>query len=370
MPPAVRHAAHGPRGPHPGRTRRPRAGHRRGTPQPPGHRREQRTRTARHTTAPARGRPLGAPRRRGTLPPHHVRPHRPATPTHHPLPERRCPMSDTGAVRPLPAPRPLGFPHRFRLHRAGIHNVWQYDQVFHFGTGRLLLRGTNGAGKSKALEMLLPFLLDGRTRSIDSTGSGKTTLKWLMLDGYRDSVNRLGYLWVEFHRTDPEGREHLLTLGAAITASQSAKRADAEYFITDIPVGPRLPLHDRTRRPTVRELRETVGEGCHFTQASAYRAEVMRRLFGVQDSGKYHNLLHLLYQLRKPTVGDRVLAGELTKILDESLPPLDDEIIDTVARNLNDLDSVRDELARLEQTTTAVAQFLRDYRRYLHGVLR
>ena len=279
-------------------------------------------------------------------------------------------MSDTGAVRPLPAPRPLGFPHRFRLHRAGIHNVWQYDQVFHFGTGRLLLRGTNGAGKSKALEMLLPFLLDGRTRSIDSTGSGKTTLKWLMLDGYRDSVNRLGYLWVEFHRTDPEGREHLLTLGAAITASQSAKRADAEYFITDIPVGPRLPLHDRTRRPTVRELRETVGEGCHFTQASAYRAEVMRRLFGVQDSGKYHNLLHLLYQLRKPTVGDRVLAGELTKILDESLPPLDDEIIDTVARNLNDLDSVRDELARLEQTTTAVAQFLRDYRRYLHGVLR
>ena len=34
-------------------------------------------------------------------------------------------------------------PHRFRLDRAAILNVWQYDeQVFEFADGRLLLRGT------------------------------------------------------------------------------------------------------------------------------------------------------------------------------------------------------------------------------------
>jgi recombinational DNA repair ATPase RecF len=54
---------------------------------------------------------------------------------------------------------PLG---RWVLHRAGIRNVWQYDDAeLHFAGGRLLLRGRNGAGKSKALELLLPFLLDG-----------------------------------------------------------------------------------------------------------------------------------------------------------------------------------------------------------------
>ena len=43
-------------------------------------------------------------------------------------------------------------PHRFRLSRAGILNIWQYDdQVFAFAGGRLLLRGANGAGKSQTL---------------------------------------------------------------------------------------------------------------------------------------------------------------------------------------------------------------------------
>ena len=40
-------------------------------------------------------------------------------------------------------------PHRYRLTRAGVLNVWQYDEhVFAFADGRLLLRGTDGAGKS------------------------------------------------------------------------------------------------------------------------------------------------------------------------------------------------------------------------------
>jgi recombinational DNA repair ATPase RecF len=75
-------------------------------------------------------------------------------------------------------------PKRYRLERAGIHNVWQYDNhIFEFGDGRLLLRGRNGAGKSKALEMLLPFLLDGDARRLDTTGTSRTSLRWLMLEG-------------------------------------------------------------------------------------------------------------------------------------------------------------------------------------------
>ena len=87
----------------------------------------------------------------------------------------------------------------------GIRQVWQYDDEFSFGDGRLLLRGKNGAGKSKALEILLPFLLDGDTRKIDASGGGKTSLKWLMLDGWAAGTNRLGYLWAELTRVDDEG---------------------------------------------------------------------------------------------------------------------------------------------------------------------
>ena len=51
---------------------------------------------------------------------------------------------------------------RWRPRRAGIVNLYEYaNQAFDFAGGRLLLRGHNTSGKTKALELLLPFCLDG-----------------------------------------------------------------------------------------------------------------------------------------------------------------------------------------------------------------
>ena len=52
---------------------------------------------------------------------------------------------------------------RFRPSRCGVVNLWDYrDEEFVFADGRLVLRGPNGSGKTKALEVLFPFLFDGR----------------------------------------------------------------------------------------------------------------------------------------------------------------------------------------------------------------
>ena len=52
---------------------------------------------------------------------------------------------------------------RFRPTRAGIVNLWDYrDDEFVFAGGKLVLRGPNGSGKTKALEVLFPFVFDGR----------------------------------------------------------------------------------------------------------------------------------------------------------------------------------------------------------------
>lgn len=261
-------------------------------------------------------------------------------------------------------------PSRFRLARAGIHQVWQYDDVFPFGDGRLLLRGKNGAGKSKALEILFPFLLDGDTRRIDASGGGKTSLKWLMLDGWAQGTNRHGYLWAEFTRVDDDGTPHRLTIGASVRASVSTGDAKAEFFVTTLGVGDELPLHDPSRRPTREKARELIGHDNWYERAADYKARVARELFGLTEPARYRNLVHLLYGLRRPTIGDRIESGELVKVLSDALPPLDDDVIDKVARNLDDLDSVRVELARLEKTNSALAAFLKNYRGYLHGVLR
>jgi len=260
--------------------------------------------------------------------------------------------------------------HRYRLHRAGIRNVWQYDeQEFAFGDGRLLLRGKNGAGKSKALEMLLPYLLDGDARALDATGTGRTTLLWLMLDGF-EQTNRLGYLWVEFARTDEEGDDHHLTLGAAVRASQSTKTARPFFFVTPLRVGEELHLAPSGQPLPVDQLKSLVGPENVTDRAVEHRARVARELFGLTDPARYRNLLHLLHRLRRPTIGDRIDSGGLVSVLAETLPALDDEIVEKVARNLDDLDAVRADLGRLERTDQALRTFLTGYRGYLHGALR
>ncbi|MGW0292635.1 TIGR02680 family protein [Streptomyces tuirus] len=259
---------------------------------------------------------------------------------------------------------------RFRLHRAGIQNVWQYDaQEFSFGDGRLLLRGKNGAGKSKALEMLLPYLLDGDSRALDATGTGRTTLPWLMLDGF-EQTNRLGYLWVEFKSTAEDGGHRFLTLGVAIRASKSTQKAVPTFFVTPLRVGEDLHLVDGGKPLPVDRLKEIVGSDNTTDRAVMHRSRVARDLFGITDATRYRNLTQLLHRLRRPTVGDRIEHGGLASLLSETLPGLDEDMVEKVARNLHDLDAVRDELGRLERTDAALHTFLTSYRGYLSGVLR
>ncbi|MFE9812743.1 TIGR02680 family protein [Streptomyces sp. NPDC005548] len=259
---------------------------------------------------------------------------------------------------------------RFRLHRAGIQNVWQYDaQEFSFGEGRLLLRGKNGAGKSKALEMLLPYLLDGDSRALDATGTGRTTLPWLMLDGF-EQTNRLGYLWVEFRGATDDGGHRHLTLGAAIRASKSTQKAVPTFFVTPLRIGEDLHLVEAGRPLPVDRLKEIIGTDNTTERAVMHRSRVARDLFGITDATRYRNLTQLLHRLRRPTVGDRIEHGGLALLLSETLPGLDEDVVEKVARNLHDLDAVRDELGRLERTDTALRTFLTSYRGYLSGVLR
>ncbi|GLU49267.1 TIGR02680 family protein [Nocardiopsis ansamitocini] len=272
-------------------------------------------------------------------------------------------------------------PKRYRLQRAGILNVWQYDDhVFEFADGRLLLRGRNGAGKSKALEMLLPFLLDGDARRLDTTGTSRTSLRWLMLEGRtatesggdavpEDGDTTLGYLWVEFGGRGADGAARTRTLGAAITASAAQPEARAMFFVTDRRIGDDLSLSVDGHPLPIERLRTEVGPDNCYDTAVGYRARVMHDLFGLDDPMRYRNLIHLLYRLRRPTVGERLEAGELVSVLAEALPPMDDAVLDEVARNITDLDTARARLTALRSAEEQVSGFLGDYRGYLHGVL-
>src|SRR5690606_16520492 len=107
---------------------------------------------------------------------------------------------------------------RWRLNRAGIFNFWYYDEeIFPFSDGKLLLRGTNGSGKSVTMQSLIPLLLDGKKSPdrLDPFGSRARRIEDYLLGekGVVDRDERTGYLYLEYRR---RGTEQTLTTGIGL----------------------------------------------------------------------------------------------------------------------------------------------------------
>jgi uncharacterized protein (TIGR02680 family) len=264
---------------------------------------------------------------------------------------------------------PRRFDERWRLARAGIVNVWHYlDNQFDLSGGRMILRGTNGSGKSRALEMLLPFLLDADRRRMDATGAGRVSLDDLMRTGGQGQSNRTGYLWLELCR--PGG---YLTVGALVRYSQSASSTKVWYFTTPLRVGDGLELMSAAREPLSRDaLTELIGAEQITESPNAHRERVRSEVFGLDgDAGRdrFDGLQQLLHTLRSPDVGNRIDEGRLPHILLESLPPLHEEALLRAGEQLDGLTETRAAQERLENSARQVTAFLAVYRRYASETL-
>lgn len=121
------------------------------------------------------------------------------------------------------------------MNRAGLLNFWYYDEeVFHFADGKLLLRGSNGSGKSVTMQSFLPILLDGKKSPdrLDPFGSkARRTEDYLL--GEKEIVNRderTGYLFLEFKRCDTE---QFMTIGIGLQAKRNKQMKFWGFVITD-----------------------------------------------------------------------------------------------------------------------------------------
>ncbi|MGO9955016.1 MAG: TIGR02680 family protein [Solirubrobacteraceae bacterium] len=274
----------------------------------------------------------------------------------------------TGVAAQPPVDAPVERFDRWVLHRAGIVNVWQYDQAeLLFAGGRVLLRGRNGAGKSKALEVLLPLLLDGDTRAIDAAARDRTTVYWLMTDG-REPGNHVGYAWLELRLSAPGAEDRFLTLGAGLKAATSSHSASSWFFVADAHrVGADLILGPDV---SADKLKELLGADAVTSSAAEHRRRVGVQLFGLTDEIRYGNLLRLLRTLRDPNIGNKIEAGELARVLGDALPPPSDTALQMAAERFDDLDQIREQLARVRRTSAALSRFLDTYRGYAATVLR
>lgn len=262
--------------------------------------------------------------------------------------------------------------------RAGIINAWQYaDQEFLFHRGRLVLQGRNGAGKTKVLELLFPFLLDARNEAhrLSPGGGEDRTWRWNLLEIGKDGVPQRkigdGIVWLEFGRRAASGAMDFYTIGARLRASIHSHRVSIAYFVTDQRPGEDLLLLEpMTEGSTSRfvpigrdRLEERIGEHGHvYDQRTPYRAAINEHLFGLRD--RFDGLVNLLISLRRPKLSEKLDLDQLATHLRDALPPIND---DQVRQMAEALDSLRDDersLAAMERARDAVDAFLEVYRDY------
>ena len=267
-----------------------------------------------------------------------------------------------------------GSAHRWRLHRSGIVNIWQFgERTFDFSGGRVIFQGTNGSGKSRTLELLLPLCLDGDLRHLGAKGYDSVSIRRLMLDEYSGGPNRIGYAWVELHRTAADGREEFVTSGIGVKVSRATTTGvtSSWRFVTPLRVHFDFELARPDRTPLdLGELKERIGDDAVMNDAETLQKRLAAILYGIEDVRRYEDLLHLWRTLRNPDVGVKAVEGQLEEYLSTALPPLDHEMVKRLAVQFQDLESIRENMRRLNKADEALARFLVPYRQYAMRVLR
>jgi uncharacterized protein (TIGR02680 family) len=252
---------------------------------------------------------------------------------------------------------------RFEPTRAGIVNLWDYrDEEFAFAGGWLVLRGPNGSGKTKALEVLFPFVLDGRIdpKRLNPFAAEDRTMKSNLL--YRGQDNAVGYVWLELRHRDT--RESV-TIGIGLHAQRHRDTPVRWHFVTDGRVGEDFSLLTDDDRPMTRkQLTEELGESALHTSPTDYRAAIDQRLFGLGRE-RYEQLLTLILTLRRPQLAKNLDPIKLSDTLTDGLRPLDDDLIAEAARSFDDMESVALTLEGLVAADEATSAFLASYTTYL-----
>lgn len=261
----------------------------------------------------------------------------------------------------------LPIPDRTRWQplRSGLINLFKYDnEIFPFKNGRLLLRGNNGAGKSRVLALQLPFLLDGEITSsrVEPDCDPAKRLEWHLLMGEK-YPHRLGYTWIEFGRVTSEGTPEFCTLGCGMEMSRGGK-FHRWYFVTPLRVGANLKLVKEGNYPLTEDALElSLSSGAVYRTVREYRQAVNDRLFHL-DEERFEALINLLIQLRKPQLSKNLDEKLLSKALSDSLPPLDPATLSDVAEAFRELEHDREELQKYERSSTALKHFNQSYQRY------
>lgn len=256
------------------------------------------------------------------------------------------------------------------IHKIGLINFWYYDEEeFYFSDGRLLLRGSNGSGKSVTMQSFIPLLLDGNKspERLDPFGSRARKLEnYLLGEEETGEDERTGYLYMEF--TKPQTGNYL-TIGIGVRARRGKSLSFWGFAITDgRRIGRDFMLYKDMggKVPLSRiELRNRIGEGGEFHDTQKdYMHMVNKLLFGFENLEDYDELVKLLVQLRTPKLSKDFKPTVIYDIMNSALQPLTDEDLRPMSEAIENMDNIKSQLEALKESKKAADKLKNEYDQY------
>ncbi|WP_214844132.1 TIGR02680 family protein [Exiguobacterium sp. s150] len=266
--------------------------------------------------------------------------------------------------------------NRWQMNRAGLLNFWYYtEETFDFSDGKLLLRGSNGSGKSVTMQSFLPVLLDGKKSPdrLDPFGSRARKMEDYLL-GEKEVVDReerTGYLFIEYKKAETN---QYVTTGIGLQAKRGKPLKFWGFVITDnrrINIDIELYKLDRQGTQTSKipysrvELERVIGDGGKVvTTQGEYMQLVNKHVFGFESIDAYEELIKLLIQLRSPKLSKDFRPTVIYEILEAALPPLSDDDLRHLSDTIEQMDQTKQQLEQLERELIALQKLSRTYDAY------
>jgi len=156
--------------------------------------------------------------------------------------------------------------NRWEIKKIGLLNYWWYDEEeFEFSDGRLILRGTNGSGRSVTMQSFIPLLLDGNKspERLDPFNTKARKIEDYIL-GYEEDIKEenTSYLYMELYKKETG---NYLSIGMGLRAKKNSsvsfwgfiikdgRRIGKDFFLYK-DMGNKIPLSKQ-------ELKNRIGEG-------------------------------------------------------------------------------------------------------------
>lgn len=255
------------------------------------------------------------------------------------------------------------------MHRMGLIDFWYYtNEEFYFKNGHILLRGSNGSGKSVTMQSFIPILLDGNKNSerLDAFGTKARKMKTYLIDENSTRDERIAYLYLEFKREDSDIYK---TIGMGMRARKN-KPLDTWYFVIEDNqrIGKDIQLMEHNLAISKQSLKNRIQHQFIETQRE-YMARVNQALFQFPTLDDYKESINLLVKLRSPKLSNSLKPTIINELLSESLQPLSEDDLRPLTEALSNMDEVQNRLEVLKQSQQAAKSIQNVYEQYNYALL-